>query len=335
MPPGRRVFHLLILENDRNYGHRLGLALSTRSPIPFSCNVASNTSEALLLLNRKENFDALIFGDFKSSSSELESRLRGIPELRRAKPGLQRLKENEYAPGITVEDLARRIFRLISENSQGGISRRPLILLYAFSETRATFWLSSFAARQSRAGRELYYLPFMPAYRTSLPLHFGDGPELSSLLLRMAAGERLKPDELGPCFESQFDFFYALRPGGRAEDLYLSPLSLQRQLLDLFRQFIKAQDHSALALADLRFLSVAGVRALLPLADVFICDVPSGKSFSDRSGRNELGRLLSCVPDGVQFVEMQPDDWDFIRKAPGPIPYRSGAGACATASASL
>ena len=211
---------------------------------------------------------------------------------------------------MRIEEISARLSTCLEKAAPGGISSHPLISLYAFDARLRKAWLLHFMQQQLRQGRPIYYVPFLPAYEVSLPLHFRRGPELSSLLLMLETGVQPPCEALGPCFEFQEGAYYALRPGGRADDLRLSPLNVQKQLLQLLRRYIRSRSEASIAILEMAQEPLSRLRELVSLGDIFVCNLPRGKNYAAANARREISRLISELPESVHFLELSPQASD-------------------------
>lgn len=301
----QRLHRVLILDADRSYARLLGAALESRKQPLCQVSFAANESEALLLLKKQKSPEVLILSETFPLGARLNDQLKGYPRLINGKgPGMS--KKADLQPGMRIEEICSRLSSCLEKAAPGGISSRPLIALYAFDARLRKAWLLHFMRQQLQQGRPVYYVPFLPSYEVSLPLQFSRGPELSSLLLMLQTGVQPPCEALGPCFEFQQGAYYALRPGGRAEDLRLSPLSVQKQLLQLLRRYIRSRSEASIAILEMAQEPLSRLRELVSLSDIFVCNLPGGKGYAATNARREISTLISELPENVHFLELSP-----------------------------
>lgn len=304
-PSGRtKAREVWIFDSDRDFALRLAGALNQQAALACRCSVAARAGEAQLLLRRRSRPDLLILADGFPQDPPMKTALQGVPSIAKTKRLYPGFRGDSIRPGMRFEEMSGVVERALQKSAPGGISAKPLIFLTGFDAGLRRRWLRLFLSRQKHFGRPLYYFPFLPAYDISLPLSFGRGPELSSLLLLLASGARPAVNALGACFEAQKDGFYALRQGGRAEDLQESGPELQRSLLWLLHRFIRSREESSIALVEFSRTSFRRLRQLVGLADVLVCDMPKGSDYGALSARRELSALLAALPESVSFMEL-------------------------------
>lgn len=292
-----RARELWIVDKDREYADKLARALRGELRGPFRVLVKPESS---LYMRSDAAPDSLILGEGACADS-----FPGIPCLRRGKVSEVLSGQADLCNGMHVGEIARRVEKSIESSKRGGISVKPLILLYSFERHRRARWLQGFLEAQSRAGRPVFYVPFLPSYEVSLPLRFSRGPELSSLLLLLAAGGKAKAKGLGPCFEAQQGGYYALRTGGGPEDLVQCGSETRKALFLLFRDFIRAKSEPSVLIAECAQLPFRQLQILAGLSDVFVCDKPPAERYADRAARGLLDRLLGELPETVRYLELK------------------------------
>lgn len=296
---------ILILDSDSSYANRLAAKLSRQSQILCACYVAQHEERIMSLLNEANPPDLLILADDFILSHNLAKELRTQNIIKK-----QRLrtpfKSGVIYPGQKLEQIVKIISRSLAQAAPGGISAKPLVMAYSFNPRLRLHWINNFLREQAARGRPLYYFPMAPAYAVSLPLMFSPGPELSSLLLLLRTGARADYQGLGPCFEMQKNPYYALRCGGRSEDLLAAGPEHQKQILYLFRKFLRSRSENCIGIVELAQIPLRDLPLLLGLADLFVAEFPRGMDYASRAARREMDFIISTLPKTVHLQEMNP-----------------------------
>lgn len=295
-------FRVCILQTDRGYGRHLTAQLSAA----FGPRVHFLPLESFqeLLHHARSQFEPhLVVVDAKMASLlSNHPLLKGIPQMV-LYPTFSPAHREELWLGMRTEEMVAALRKRLQQVAPDGTSSRPLLLVTGFDSQTRKASLRHWVDRQVQKGRPVFYFPFLPTYAFSLPLRFHAGPELSQLLVLLSSGVKPRPESLSQCFESQAEGYYALRLGGGSESLTQCPLNLQRELLWLFRSFIRSRGEPSIGVVEMSAFSFQKLRGLVGLFDVFTCNLPSGSDFSSQQARREINALLAHLPDTVQFVE--------------------------------
>lgn len=294
---------IVILDQDRAYGTQLATVL--RRCLRARTTAAANPGKAQALVQGDRSWDLVILADDFPLTPDLKQNLASRPRIRKVRQSHLATSDDIY-PGLHTREIEQRIHHALEASAPGGISARPVIFVYGFSERRRWQWLDAFIRQQSRSGRPLYYFPFAPTYQVSLPLVYSPGPELSSLLLLLSTGANADYQGLGPCFERQKGPYYALRMGGFAEDIICSDLVIQEKVCQLFKQFIRSREEPSIGLVEVAGVPLRRLPKLLRQADVLVAEQPRGSSFAARCGYQEIQRLLHSCPPQLHILDLNP-----------------------------
>lgn len=296
---------ILILDSDSAYARRLAAQLSRQRQIPCICYVAGHEHKAARYLSEAKAPDLLILADDFQVSQNLAKELKtlNIVKKQRVKSAF---KTGFIYPGQKLAEIIQLLSRSLAQAAPGGISAKPLVVAFSFNARLRLQWINNFLREQASRGRPLYYLPLAPAYAVSLPLEFTPGPELSSLLLLLRTGASADYQGLGPCFEMQKGAYYALRCGGRAEDLLAAGAEHQKQILYLFRKFLRSRSENCIGIVELAQIPLRDLPLLLGLADLFVAEIPRGKDYASRAARREMDLIISGLAPSVHLKEMNP-----------------------------
>lgn len=314
-----RPAKILMLDPDQVFARRLGQQLNQAPGNNFDCRTLGEATVAEQVLERDKAWDLIILAEDFPLTPRLKQSLAAYPQVRKARKARPWHKEL-ISQGMKLTEIIRLLDQNLARAAPGGISAKPLVMAYSFNLRLRQLWLQNFLRQQARLGHPLYYFPLAPAYQVSLPLVFSPGPELSSLLLLLSTGAQADYDSLGPCFEAQERGCYALRTGGRPEDLVLSPLKSQKEVLKLFRLFIRSRSETSVGLVELGSLPFPALKALTAVADVFVAEMPRAQDYAAQAGRQEMQALLASLPPSVHFVEMNPYDLKLQSRSNAHVP---------------
>lgn len=298
---------ILLLDPDQTYAQRLARQLNQARGGNFFCRALGSGQQAMVLLKQDKSWSLLVVAEDFPLSSSLRQLLAAYPQLkktRKARPWHKGI----LSQGMRLNEIISLLDQSLARAAPGGISSKPLVMVYSFNPRLRQLWLENFLRQQNRQGRPLYYFPLAAAYQVSLPLNFSPGPELSSLLLLLSTGVSSNYDSLGPCFEAQGRGWYALRPGGRPEDLLLAGLANQQEVMKLFRLFIRSRSENSIGLVELGPLAFSQLKFLVGLADVFVAELPRAQDYAAQAGLEEIHKLIAGLPPSVHFVELNPYD---------------------------
>lgn len=299
--------HILMLDPDQVFAHRLTHQLNQARGNNFSCRTVGEAAQAEQVLEQHKAWDLLILAEDFPLTPQLKQTLAAYPQLKKTRKARPWHKE-VLSQGMKITEIIRLLDQSLARAAPGGISSKPLVMVYSFNPRLRQLWLQNFLRQQASLGQPLYYFPLAPAYQVSLPLDFSPGPELSSLLLLLSTGAQADYDSLGPCFEAQGRGCYALRTGGRPEDLVLANLRSQKEVLKLFRLFIRSRSETSVGLVELGSLPFPSLRALTAVADILVAEMPRAQDHAAQAGLQEIQGLIASLPPSVHFVEMNPYD---------------------------
>ncbi len=300
-----RVETVLIFDPDLAYAGQVAQILAKHPQRTIKTYLAGDEKRVLALLLAEEFPDLIILADNFLLSPEIRKLLLGqniLEKSKRRKP----LKKDLIVQGMRSDEILRLVEQALLQAAPDGVSIKPLIFTYSFSPRIRYLWMQNFIRQQGKLGNPLYYFPFLPSYLVSPPLEFAQGPELSSLLLLLKSGARADHSGLGPCFQMQAEGFYALRTGGRAEDLMLAGRETQRQILSLFQKFIRTRSTPSLGLLEFAQIPLKDLGYLAKFADVFVGEIPQGQDYASKSARREIQILIHNLPEHTLFSEMDP-----------------------------
>ncbi len=167
-------------------------------------------------------------------------------------------------------------------------------------------WISRQIKTNVAAGCRVIYLPLMPTYRMELLQQPGRGPNLTALILRLANGEELSPDDLGIYQEPHPNGFWQFRPPDRADDLIQANLPALHELISLLRRKVwqNLLASPELVLVDCSGLPLRTVTALAVMADTLAVRFETSKNWAGSVGQRELGAILAKLPSTCKIVEM-------------------------------
>lgn len=310
---------ILMLDPDSVFASRLTRLLNQAPGRNYSCHCVSARDQVDRILARNKTWDLLILAEDFPLNPSLKQSLAAYPQVKKTRKARPWQKE-VLSQGMRLPEVMRLLDQSLARAAPGGISQKPLVMVYSFNPRLRQLWLQNFSRQQASLGRPLYYFPMAPAYQVSLPLAFTPGPELSSLLLLLSTGARSDYDALGPCFEAQGRGLYALRTGGRAEDLILADRESQKEVMKLFHLFIRTRSESSTGLVELGTLPFSALRALIGLADVFVAELPRAQDYAAQAARQEMQKLIASLPPSVHFVPLNPYDLNLTVRSPSHVP---------------
>ena len=229
-----------------------------------------------------------------------------LPSLPRLRQGTSREVwegKADLCPGMHLKEIARKVEDKLANLAPGGADFRPLVLYYSFDPRKRKAWLYRSLKERKPDAHSQFYVPFLPRYQISFPLHLSAGPELATLLLLISSGGEAKAEGLGLCFEAQRDGYYALRVGGGSEDLTAAPLSTQEELFWLFRTYLRKRSARATMHVECGEIPFSKLRVLAGLCDYCLCEFPKGNSYAQVAARKEVEELIASLPDSCRYLD--------------------------------
>lgn len=299
------VHKILIIDSDPHYGSALANLFNRAGKGAYAARHIYNGQDLMPYLVGEEQPDLVILEQNFPLAEHARSELATLNCLEKV-PRARFQQRGQLVHGMKASQILHEAELALRRAAPGGISAKPLILVYSFSARLRYQWLMNFVKQQKASGQPLYYFPILAAYHLSLPVAFSPGPELSSLLLLLSTGASPAYQGFGPCFEFQEGDYYALRLGGGSEDLILAGNSARTQLVHLFKKFIRSRTENSVGLVELADLPLGHIAELAALADIFVAEVPKGRDYAARQAQKEMRQIINALPDRVLFWELDP-----------------------------
>lgn len=154
-----------------------------------------------------------------------------------------------------------------------------------------------------QTGRQIIYLPLMPAYLMYAVRHVKQGPSLSDLLLEISQGT-IKASDIGRFWYPQPDGFLCFRPPARSDDLVTCDSELIRRLVQLFREKIQSDPSGQMTgLIDCVSLPVSTLRSIAVQCDVCEFIWPDDDLYAAQSAQYEAASVMAALPAGCQIIQ--------------------------------
>lgn len=226
-------------------------------------------------------------------------------------------------PEIGQSQIERRIHDVAP--NQSGRPADALLVALELGWPGHTEWVRRRISSSIAEGHLVIYLPLMPTYRMSLIQAPGRGPNMTALILRLANGEEVTPEDLGHYLEPHHDGFWQFRPPERADDLILANPPALRELVSLLRRKTCPGNSNMLnrsetdtvrleelaetsgkprVIVDCSGLPLQTVSGLAVMANAFACRFGVGNDWSSSAGQRELGTLMAKLPSSCSIIEM-------------------------------
>ncbi len=162
------------------------------------------------------------------------------------------------------------------------------------------FWIRRHIQMVIGEGREVFYLPLMPAYRMTLINKPGHGLTLTALLLKQRNGDPPAAAEIGHYLEPHPDGYWQFRPPDSPDDLIDAPVAELRSIVDRIRE----KSPESLLIVDCQALGLKKIAALAVSAQQVAARFVTPACWSEQIAQQELATLLNKLPNSCRIVEM-------------------------------